>query len=108
MLAIFISLRKLAACHIIWGAIAQLVERMNGIHEATGSNPVSSTSLRRLCGTTKSSQISLRRRQGYGAQASHVRRSFNGGGRMRRYKPKINGVKQKLSATAKGLHERFA
>ena len=26
------------------GAVAQLVERMNGIHEATGSIPVSSTS----------------------------------------------------------------
>ena len=26
-----------------YGAIAQLVERMDGIHEATGSNPVSST-----------------------------------------------------------------
>ncbi|KKP95233.1 MAG: hypothetical protein US03_C0007G0056 [candidate division TM6 bacterium GW2011_GWF2_36_131] len=29
----------------MYGAIAQLVERMNGIHEVTGSNPVSSTSL---------------------------------------------------------------
>ncbi len=57
MLAIFISLRKLAVHHNIWGAIAQLVERMNGIHEATGSNPVSSTSLR-LCDITKSSQRS--------------------------------------------------
>ena len=28
------------------GAIAQLVERMNGIHEVTGSNPVGSTILR--------------------------------------------------------------
>lgn len=28
---------------IIYGAVAQLVERMDGIHEATGSNPVSST-----------------------------------------------------------------
>lgn len=28
---------------MIFGVIAQLVERMNGIHEATGSNPVSST-----------------------------------------------------------------
>ena len=28
------------------GAIAQLVERLNGIQEATGSNPVSSTRLR--------------------------------------------------------------
>lgn len=28
------------------GAIAQLVERMNGIHEVTGSTPVSSTILR--------------------------------------------------------------
>ena len=27
------------------GAIAQLVERMNGIHEVTGSTPVSSTIL---------------------------------------------------------------
>ena len=28
------------------GAVAQLVERMDGIHEVTGSIPVSSTSLR--------------------------------------------------------------
>ncbi len=28
-----------------YGAVAQLVERMDGIHEATGSIPVSSTSL---------------------------------------------------------------
>ena len=28
------------------GAVAQLVERMDGIHEATGSIPVSSTILR--------------------------------------------------------------
>lgn len=31
---------------MLCGAIAQLVERMNGIHEVTGSTPVSSTSLR--------------------------------------------------------------
>ena len=31
---------------LICGAVAQLVERMDGIHEATGSTPVSSTSLR--------------------------------------------------------------
>ena len=28
---------------LVCGAIAQLVERMDGIHEVTGSNPVSST-----------------------------------------------------------------
>jgi hypothetical protein len=33
---------------IICGAIAQLVERMDGIHEATGSSPVSSTSFQFL------------------------------------------------------------
>lgn len=42
ILAIFNQLRKIAQLQI-QGAIAQLVERMNGIHEATGSNPVSST-----------------------------------------------------------------
>ncbi|MDQ5890981.1 MAG: hypothetical protein QG604_855 [Candidatus Dependentiae bacterium] len=46
MLAIFMQLRRLSDSHSKRGAIAQLVERMNGIHEATGSNPVSSTSLR--------------------------------------------------------------
>jgi hypothetical protein len=43
MLAIFLEYRKIGPCYIKYGAIAQLVERMNGIHEATGSNPVSST-----------------------------------------------------------------
>lgn len=47
MLAIFIQLRRIGAQSKKEGAIAQLVERMNGIHEATGSNPVSSTSTRR-------------------------------------------------------------
>ncbi len=48
MLAIFLQLRKIADHLVKKGAIAQLVERMNGIHEATGSNPVSSTiSIRR-------------------------------------------------------------
>ena len=42
-LAIFIQLRRIAKLNLKKGAIAQLVERMNGIHEATGSNPVSST-----------------------------------------------------------------
>jgi hypothetical protein len=32
------------------GAVAQLVERMDGIHEATGSIPVSSTIRRRSGG----------------------------------------------------------
>ena len=44
MLAILTQLRKLTGL-LKKGAIAQLVERMNGIHEATGSNPVSSTIL---------------------------------------------------------------
>jgi hypothetical protein len=43
MLAIFLQYRKIGLHYIQYGAIAQLVERMNGIHEATGSNPVSST-----------------------------------------------------------------
>ena len=43
ILAIFTQSRKIADLHQKNGAIAQLVERMNGIHEATGSNPVSST-----------------------------------------------------------------
>ncbi len=43
MLAIFLEYRKIGSKNIQYGAIAQLVERMNGIHEATGSNPVSST-----------------------------------------------------------------
>lgn len=42
ILAIFTQSRKIAVLQKK-GAIAQLVERMNGIHEATGSNPVSST-----------------------------------------------------------------
>ena len=29
--------------HSTFGAVAQLVERMNGIHEVAGSTPVSST-----------------------------------------------------------------
>jgi hypothetical protein len=43
MLAIFLQYRRIGFQDIQYGAIAQLVERMNGIHEATGSNPVSST-----------------------------------------------------------------
>ncbi len=39
---------------VSFGAVAQLVERMDGIHEVTGSIPVSSTNLR----------------QGFGWQAS--------------------------------------
>ena len=46
MLAIFRESRTIASHYAKNGAIAQLVERMNGIHEATGSNPVSSTRLR--------------------------------------------------------------
>ncbi len=46
-LAIFNQWRKIAEITKKKGAIAQLVERMNGIHEATGSNPVSSTIFRR-------------------------------------------------------------
>ena len=45
-----------------YGAIAQLVERMDGIHEVTGSTPVSSTILRL-------STPSLLRPGGYGGQA---------------------------------------
>jgi hypothetical protein len=44
---------------ILCGAIAQLVERMDGIHEATGSNPVSSTRLR-LSGTAASANYAWR------------------------------------------------
>ena len=43
MLAIFLEYRRIRLPNVQNGAIAQLVERMNGIHEATGSTPVSST-----------------------------------------------------------------
>jgi hypothetical protein len=37
---------KVKIIPFFFGAIAQLVERMHGMHEATGSTPVGSTRLR--------------------------------------------------------------